>query len=203
MLQMLTTALFEEYFKEGEAVKKQYAGQINIRLGVEVGYNPSQLPALQKKLSHFPFEHVGLSYHFYSLGNSHLNMVSSRQETLDALADIGINRVLDEYFNGLIQACSLIACNKICHLDAVLRYMPNLRFQKRHLQQIEHLLHCMREKNIALEINTSGIDIRSSPYPAGNIVNLARNLGIQLIAGSDAHRPDQVGRHFRQLAVFK
>jgi histidinol-phosphatase (PHP family) len=60
----------------------------------------------------------------------------------------------------------------------------------------------MRAKKIALEVNTSGIDIRSQPYPAGNILARARELGISLIAGSDAHRPSQVARHFSNLTEY-
>ncbi|MBW2329306.1 MAG: histidinol-phosphatase, partial [Deltaproteobacteria bacterium] len=196
----LTNKLFAEYFREGKRLQKKYAGQIDIRLGVEVGYNPAAVPQLKKILARYPFEHVGLSYHFYFDGNRHLNMVSHRQDNIDALATIGTNRVLDEYFNGLIRACKELPCDKICHLDAGLRHTPELCFTKQHREQIEQLLVLMQKKKIALEVNTSGIELRSSPYPAEDIVKRAHELKIPLIAGSDAHRPDQVGRYFMQLS---
>lgn len=196
----LTDKLFAEYFREGKRLQEKYAGRIGVRLGVEVGYNPAAVPQLREMLARYPFEHVGLSYHFYFDGNRHLNMVSRRQDNIDALAAIGTNRVLDEYFNGLIRACSELPCNKICHLDAGLRHLPELCFTKRHREQVEQLLVLMQKKMIALEVNTSGIELRSRPYPAEDIVNRANELKIPLIAGSDAHRPDQVGRYFVQLA---
>ena len=198
----LTRELFKEYFREGKTLQSRYDGLISIRLGVEVGYNPASVAELRRQLARFPFEHVGMSYHFYFAENRHLNMVSRRQDNLDALADIGPNRVLDEYFSGLIHACNALPCDKICHLDAVLRHMPGLCFQKRHEEKVEQLLQIMRIKNIALEINTSGIDIRSHPYPAANILSRARELAIPLVAGSDAHKPSQVGRHFSRIAAY-
>lgn len=190
---------FTEYFQEGKRLQKLYAGRITIRLGVEVGYNPAAVDQLRNMLSRFPFEHVGMSYHFYFDGSKHLNMVSRRRENIDALIAAGVDRVLDEYFSGLIQACSELQCDKICHLDAGLRHMPGLCFKRRHYKQIEQLLTIMQKKKIALEVNTSGIELRSHPYPSEDILKRANDLNIALLAGSDAHRPDQVGRYFAQL----
>ena len=191
---------FTQYFKEGKRLQKLYADQISIRLGVEVGYNPAAVDQLREILSYFPFEHVGLSYHFYFEGSRHLNMVSRRRENIDALIAIGVDHVLDKYFSGLIRACCELQCNKICHLDAGLRHMPGLCFKRRHKEQIEQLLEVMQKKKIGLEVNTSGIALRSHPYPSEDIIRRAGELAIPLLAGSDAHKPDQVGRHFAQLA---
>lgn len=191
---------FTEYFQEGKRLQKLYADHISIRLGVEVGYNPAAVQQLREMLSYFPYEHVGLSYHFYFDGCRHLNMVSRSRENIDALAAVGVDRVLDEYFSGLIRACSELQCDKICHLDAGLRHMPGLSFKKRHYEQIEQLLTVMQKKRISLEVNTSGIELRSHPYPSEDILKRACELSIPLLVGSDAHRPDQVGRNFAQLA---
>lgn len=191
---------FTEYFEEGKRLQKLYADRISIRLGVEVGYNPSAVHQLREMLSYFPYEHVGLSYHFYFDGDRHLNMVSRNRENIDSLAAVGVDRVLDEYFSGLIQACSELQCDKICHLDAGLRHMPGLCLKERHYKQIEQLLKVMQKKKIGLEVNTSGIELRSHPYPSEHILKRAGELNIPLIVGSDAHRPDQVGRHFAELS---
>ncbi len=195
----LTPELFTEYFKEGTRLQEQYTGKIEIKIGVEVGYNPSAVEELRAMLVRFPFEHVGLSYHFYFDGSRHLNMVSRRPENINGLTAVGVDHVLNEYFTGLIQACNQIPCDKICHLDAALCYIPGLCFTEQHKALIEQLLLLMWEKNIALEVNTSGIPIRSHPYPARDIVLRAQELGIPLIAGSDAHQPSQVGRYFEML----
>ena len=60
----------------------------------------------------------------------------------------------------------------------------------------------MQERGIALEINTSGFDYRGTPFPAAWIITLAVERGIPLSAGSDAHRPEDVGRYFDRLPAY-
>jgi histidinol-phosphatase (PHP family) len=71
-----------------------------------------------------------------------------------------------------------------------------------HRQQIETLLDAMRQHRVALEINTSGFDYRGTPFPAPWIITAALKRSIPLSAGSDAHRPVDVGRHFNQLPDY-
>jgi len=195
----LTPELFTKYFREGHRLQQRYADKIRIRLGVEVGYNPEAPAQLQKLIASFPFEHIGLSYHFIRRGDRHLNLLSSRKENINALLEAGTEALLNDYFQGLINACKEIPCDKVCHLDAALRHLSEICFTTHHLELINKLLQTMQRLNIALEINTAGFDIRSSPYPSYTIINQALSLDIPLIAGSDAHHPDQVARHFDLL----
>ena len=195
----LTPELFAQYFEEGFRLKKKYAGQIEVRLGVEIGWNALAADELLAALARFPFEHRGLSCHFYFDGSRHLNMLSSRQEHIDALIEVGADKVLEAYFASLIEACGEIPCDKLCHLDAALRHLPDIRLNARHQAQISQLLELLRGKGIALEVNTSGYAVRPAPYPGAEIIRRAAAMGIALIPGSDAHHPEQVGRHFEQI----
>ncbi|MCI5223612.1 MAG: histidinol-phosphatase HisJ family protein [Candidatus Electrothrix sp. AR4] len=196
----LTVELFREYFQEGRRLQRKYADQITIRLGVEIGYNPEAVKELLAMLDSFPFEHRGLSCHFYCDGKEHLNMLSRRPEHIHKLGIIGTERVLDAYFNNLIRGCVDIPCDKLCHLDAALRHNSGIYFSDYHNELIEQLFRIMLEKNIALEVNTSGYELRPQPYPTLELIERAQELGISLILGSDAHQPEQVGRFFDRLA---
>lgn len=196
----LPPELFVEYFEEGERLRRKYTDRIAVRLGVEIGWNAAAADELRAVLARFPFEHRGLSCHFYFDGRRHLNLLSSRQEHIDALSAIGPELLLEAYFADLIQACNEIPCDKLCHLDAALRHLPPFRFSIRHHELISQLLQVMKEKNIALEVNTSGYEVRRSPFPALEIISQAAELGIKLIPGSDAHHPRQVGRSFERLS---
>ena len=198
----LTPELFREYFREGRRLQKKYADQITVRLGAEIGYNPVAVDELLAMLASFPFEHRGLSCHFYFDGQEHLNMLSRRPEHIRKLQKIGPERVLDTYFNNLIQGCEHIPCDKLCHLDAALRHNTGVFLTDYHNELIERLFRVMLEKNIALEVNTSGYELRSQPYPALDLIKRAQKLGIPLIIGSDAHQPEQVGRFFEKSASF-
>ncbi|MCI5142728.1 MAG: histidinol-phosphatase HisJ family protein, partial [Candidatus Electrothrix sp. ATG1] len=118
----LSRELFQQYFAEGEKLREKYAGQITIRLGAEIGYNPATVDELLVMLDDFPFTHRGLSCHFYYDGKDHLNMLSRRIDHIQKMAKIGTEPILDTYFKNLIRGCQEIPCDKICHLDAALRY---------------------------------------------------------------------------------
>lgn len=193
---------FDEYFRQGKILKKKYTGQIEIGLGVEAGFNPEAMGELQQQIKAYPWETIGLSYHFYSHNSHHYNMVSRNRQSLSTLTEIGLNKIMEDYFSGLIHALQHLDCDKICHLDAVLRHAPNRHFSKKHWQLIDELLLLMQKKGTALEINTSGFVIRDEPYPDRQIVERAITLGIPLVAGSDAHHPGEVGRFFKQLSSW-
>ncbi|WLE98571.1 MAG: histidinol-phosphatase [Candidatus Electrothrix communis] len=195
----LTPEVFQQYFQEGERLQGKYADRITVRLGAEIGYNPAAVDELLAMLAAFPFAHRGLSCHFYFDGNEHLNMLSRRTDHIKKIAAFGTEKILDTYFSNLIQGCQDIPCDKLCHLDAALRHNAPV-LTAHHHALIKELFAVMLEKNIALEVNTSGYELRPHPYPAFALIQQARQLGIPLIIGSDAHRPEQVGRFFERVA---
>ncbi|MCL2459322.1 MAG: PHP domain-containing protein, partial [Desulfobulbus sp.] len=77
---------FSLYFREGERLKQQYRGKIDIRLGVETGFNPEAAAVIRRRLTDYPFERVGVSCHFHRHGDIHLNLLSRRRQSLDQLA---------------------------------------------------------------------------------------------------------------------
>lgn len=190
---------FAEYFREGERLKKAYQGQIAIELGAETGYNPDAVQGLRAKLNQYPFERLGLSCHYYWHGSQHWNLLSLHQDSLDYFVRLGPDKVLADYLKHLTRAVGELDCTVLCHLDAGLRHLPGLRFQDSHREQVLHLLEAAKARGMKLEINTSGFDRRGYPYPAEWIVREALKMGIPLTAGSDAHSPQEVGRHFAQL----
>lgn len=198
----LTDADFSYYFEEGKRLQDRYRGRLSIKLGVEIGFNPRAIDGLRKKIARYPWEHIGLSYHYYFTGTQHLNMVSRRRENIDKLSALGPDRILTDYFSGLIQGIGSLDCHTLCHLDAVLRHCRGIRFNASHQRQIDRILELLIEKNMSLEINTSGFALRGEPYPGKSILKKAVERNIPLLPGSDAHHPDQVARYFDRLPAL-
>lgn len=190
---------FSRYQVEGKRLQQRYAGKIRIGLGVEVGYNPRAVVELLDFLKRYQWDRVGISFHFYEIAGRHYNVVSRRACNLDALAAHGIEKVVFDYFATLLEAIDLLPGTVLCHLDAVLRHYPDIRFSEAHQSMIRQILQAMQKKKLALEVNTSGIPLRSEPYPSLWIIEEAIALGIPLLAGSDAHKPGDVGRFFDRL----
>ncbi|MFZ5775867.1 MAG: histidinol-phosphatase [Thermodesulfobacteriota bacterium] len=196
----LTDDDFDAYHREGERLRRLYGERIRIGLGVEVGFNPEAVPEILARLSRHAWDRIGVSYHYYGIDGRHYNVVSRRQQNLEALASHGIERVSTGYLAGLLAAVRQLPATVVCHLDAVLRHLPGFSLAAAQGGQISELLQAMRQKGVALEVNTSGFSHRGEPYPRREVIREAVSLGIPLVAGSDAHRPSEVGRHFDQLA---
>ncbi len=199
----LTGEDFSYYFEEGRRLQDKYRGQLDIGLGVEVGYNPARKKEILDFLKEYQWDRIGVSYHFIESGGRHLNMVSSKQANLDALGQFGLEKAATMYYEHLLDAVQSLPGQVLCHLDAVLRYHPESYFTNRHLDLVQQIFRAMAAKGMGLEVNTSGYKLRNEPFPALFLLKEAVGCGIRLVAGSDAHRPHDVGRYFDRLATLK
>lgn len=190
---------FDRYFREGLGLRERYDGKIKVLLGVEVGCNPERIPELRQALRRHPFDWVGLSYHFLRHHGRHLNLVSRLPENVRLLGGMDADQVLDRYLDGLLLAVRELPGNVLCHLDAALRHVEGVAFRERHLAALDALFAEMAARNMYLEVNTSGFAIRGEAFPAAALLERARRFRLGLMAGSDAHRPEQVGRFFDRL----
>ena len=190
---------FVFYQTEGHRLQEKYQQDIEVGIGVEIGYNPDHVEETLAFLRTFDWDWIGLSYHFLKSEGFYANLVSRRQINLDALGKIGVDKVITIYLQTLLQAAEQIPANMLCHLDAILRHHPEISFSPKHHVLFRELLEMMAEKKLALEVNTSGFPIRGEPFPTLTILKEAVSLGVPLVPGSDAHRPADVGRHFDKL----
>jgi histidinol-phosphatase (PHP family) len=198
----LTEKDFLYYQAEGERLREKFEGAVEVGLGIEVGFNPEHVQEICDFLDTYPWDRIGISYHFYKHRGRHYNMVSRLPLNLTALEEAGIDTVVRSYFATLKTALEVLPGTMVCHLDAVMRHHPATVIAASHQQQIEEIFQVMRRKNMALEVNTSGYKYRDMPYPHPRYIRRAAELGIPLAAGSDAHHPEDVGRFFERLAGF-
>lgn len=196
----LDEASFDLYFAEGERLRRVYGEQIDIGLGVECGFNPDAVESLRRRLAARPWDCIGISCHYLRIkGLHHLNLFSRRREPLEQAARIGGELLLSRYLASLYEAVVELSTGSVlCHLDGALRHLPGLSLTDAHRAQIATLLDLVRDKGLRVELNTSGFAIRGEPFPRQPLLAmaLARNIPLQL--GSDAHKPEQVGRYFSE-----
>lgn len=193
---------FDLYFAEGERLRRVYGEYVSIGLGVECGFNPDAVESLRRRLAARPWDCIGISCHYLRIDwPHHLNLFSRRKDQLEKAAQIGGELLLTRYFATLCEAVvELSAGTVLCHLDGALRHLPGLSLTNGHLAQIATLLDLVKEKDLALELNTSGIAIRGEPFPRQPLLAMALERNIPLQLGSDAHRPEEVGRYFSEAS---
>jgi histidinol-phosphatase (PHP family) len=189
---------FDYYFSEGQRLRSKYQGTIEIGLGVECGYNPDCRDLLNQRLGKRNWDQIGISCHFLKFEGrtEHLNIFSSKDVSVLQAREIGAEEILDRYFTTLTDAVRYLPGTMLCHLDAALRYLPEITLTASHYVLIDKLLQAVREKTMAIEINSSGFTIRQEQFPNRRILCMAKSYDIPFIFGSDAHKPDDVGRYF-------
>jgi histidinol-phosphatase (PHP family) len=194
----LSESDFDYYFDEGKRLQEKYQGVIEIGLGVECGYNSEYKDTLKRRLNKRKWDQIGISCHFLKIepDQYHLNLLSKKPENVTRAVELDTDILFSRYLNTLLEAVTELPGSILCHLDAAFRWVPGHRLSEHHYQEIEILLKKATAKGMALEINTSGINIREEPFPNSRILDLAIQHKMPLRLGSDAHRPDDVGSHF-------
>ncbi len=200
----LTEDDFDSYFEEGMRLKKIYSDKISIGLGVEVGFNPSQVNPLQKRIAKRSWDRIGISLHFLQdkKSSSYLNLVSRREPQLTHLSLAEAKIIEREYYHYLTKAVELLPGTVVCHIDGVFRFYPKRQDLEPPWDLIENLLNIVAEREIALEVNTSGLAIRNEVFPCKKILQKAFAKKISLVAGSDAHKPEDIGYGFTTLNSY-
>lgn len=200
----LSDAEIREYFLEGRRLQTRYAEAITIELGVECGFNINCVAALNRRLASYPWDNIGVSCHFLELtpDSEHLNLFSRRREHVDRALKYDLQMLFSRYLENLTEAVSNLPGTILCHLDGALRYVPGLDLTDGHYSRIETLLDLVKDKNMAVELNTSGIDIRGEMFPGKRIRSMISDRKIKTVLGSDAHRPENVGNHFAEISLL-
>ena len=196
---------FSFYITEGSRLAVVYSDRITIELGVELGYNKNRITEIYQRLRMFDWARIGLSCHFIPLddgGENHVNLLSRDKVNTQRIIKQGAHSVLATYLQALTEAVNTLPGTVLCHLDAALRNIPGITFSSHHMAQIDELLDTVKEKEMALEVNTSGFSMRGEPFPEKSILKRALDRGIVLTVGSDAHSPAGVGRDFDKVEAY-
>lgn len=194
---------FPAYILEVLALKQEFAGQIDVLLGVEADFIPDCLDLYRGILQSYPFDYIIGSVHEFA-GISLYDSDYWDQLTREAKLE-----VKNSYYNHVAQSAAAGLYDILGHVDALNRYFPG--YADLHPETAENMLKTIAEHGIAMEINSSD-DLW---VPDHWLLERALHYGVKVTFGSDAHEPERVGEHFsdirkhlldigfREWAVFK
>lgn len=166
-----------EYCDTILALKREYASDIEIHLGLEVEYYPAFWDKLLDYVQGFPIEYFLLGQHH--LGNE-IDDVSSFAPCHDPQ---GLVRYVDQCIEGL----STGAFTYFAHPD-LFHFVGDGSFYE---AQMRRLCVFAKEHDIPLEINFNGLaDHRN--YPDPRFWKIAGEVGNAAVFGSDAHVKEKV-----------
>ena len=167
--------LLEDYVTSVLDLKREYKGQIDIRLGFEAEYYPDLFEPMMALLSPYPVEYLLLAQHFNDSAEAIYNPASqlSRQ-------------ALSTYVDRVIEGMETGVFTYVAHPD-LMNYVGSPAVFDRHYGR---LIERAKALDIPLEINLLGIrDHRA--YPHDRFFELCGQAGAPVCIGCDAHSADK------------
>jgi histidinol-phosphatase (PHP family) len=177
-------------FFETRKAKVVFRDRLHVYAGVELGQPLQNLPAAEETLAGGAFDFVLASIHSLQ-GMEDFYYLQYTEETVDTL--------LIQYLDELMRMVLWGRFDSLAHLTYPLRYIfsnSGLRVDlSRFQERIDAILSGLAEKQLALEINTSGLrQPIGETMPTVELVSRFKKLGGRYVTiGSDAHRWADVG----------
>ena len=164
-----------------------YAGQLDIRLGMETDFFPGMEWWAEKLNERCDFHHVLGSVHFF--GKDY----RERFFKGDMLA------FRKTYFTHLAESAETGLFDTLAHPDLVKNAEPDT-WPEQFVQLEEHIAACLdriARTGVAMELNTSGLNKALPEFNPGQpILKMMHARGIPVVLGSDSHTPRRVAATF-------
>lgn len=185
---------FPRYVEEALALKREYAGKIEVLLGVESDYYPEHARVYRENFDRYPFDYIIGSVH-QVLGVSIFNR--NRWKKLNMAERI---EVKEAYYRLIAESAKSGMFDILGHIDAMRGNYPEFGEIPAE-RAVREALRTIAESDVAIEINTSGkTKLAGGWYPADDLLEWALEHGVKVTFGSDAHKPSRVGDEFAEVA---
>ena len=168
----------EDYVNTLRNLQQEYAGRIEIRIGLEAEYYPRYFPRLLDLIRPFHLDYLILGQHF--LGNESDGEPPCPYSTEDECR-------LEQYVRQTIEAMETGRFSCFAHPD-VLHFTGDPKIYRGWYEKL-----CVRAKelSIPLEMNMLGY-ATNRHYPNAAFFRIARDVDNEVILGCDAHEPGRV-----------
>ena len=187
----------DEYFQTMRGLQEKYKNQIEIRIGVEIGFQPHLGGFYKEFTKSNPFDYVIGSVHNVGGKDPYLDDFFTgrtdaecyRQTFEETLADLKSIRDFDA----------------LGHLDYVVRYGKN-REKDYHIEAykdiVEAILRHLIEHGKGLELNMAGLKYGLPfAHPVPEVLKWYRELGGEIVTvGADAHKPEHIAYEYAKAS---
>lgn len=185
----------DRYFRELKEIKKEYAGRLDVRIGVELGLQPHLGERYRILVERYPFDFV--------IGSLH---VIHGMDPYDGLIFEGRSdaEVYREAFQATLENLEQVTdFDVLGHIDYVVRYGRHQAQEysyRAFSDEIDQILKKVIAMGKGIEMNMGGFKYGlgfCNPHP--DVIRRYRELGGEIITvGADAHRPGHVAYDFEK-----
>lgn len=193
----------DAYFVEMQKLQEEYAGKLNIRIGIELGLRTYLEDYYEELTKKYPFDFV--------IGSVHNVPYKKDAEgnilyTDPAAEKLSTDRTDKEAYRLMMETTLENVRTSDCfqtlgHLDYVVRYGKSREKEYSYTDYadiIDEILKLLIEKEKGLEVNSAGLKYGlpfAHPHP--DVLKRYRELGGEIITiGADAHKPEHIAYDF-------
>ncbi|MGN0866332.1 MAG: histidinol-phosphatase [Oligosphaeraceae bacterium] len=189
--------LLERYCQEAlEVAREVECPTFHMRLGIEADFFPETWEKVSELLSRLPLDYVIGAVHYVD-GFP----VDASAEYWNRLSPEEQGRIWLRYGELVTQCARLFPCQWLAHLD-----LPKLFRAFPPPEAVERLADLLQEggpRGLCIEINTAGGDKPCRQfYPSPELLRVAVQSGVGLLASADGHAVSQVARHFQDIPAL-
>lgn len=185
----------DEYLARVDEARGRYP-MVQIRAALEVDYIPGYEDWIRELAARHPWDYFIGSVHYVSD-----SWDIDNPKKLDQWRGRDVFEVWQVYFDRLTAAAASGLFQIIGHADLPKKFgfVPN----EDCTPLFTRFLTTARQHDVAVEINTAGLQKACREmYPSLPFLRLAAAHGVGLTFGSDAHRPEDVGKNFDQAVAL-
>jgi histidinol-phosphatase (PHP family) len=186
----------DAYFAAIRAASAEFPDLV-VLAGVEVGYEPGLEGIISDFLNRHQFDFVLGAVH--CLDSVCLTAGDELDRFKSEFVPQGPEAIAEHYFRNVRSAAGTQLFDSLAHLDIYRKYIEPLfdsRFTRAADSLLPSVLEFMAKAGTGIEVNTSALRRgNAEPYPAAHTLKLARDAGVRVFTtGSDAHRPEDLGK---------
>ena len=191
------------YIEELKRCKEKYKTKIAINIGLEVDYIEGWEPETSIFLNEIgPYlDESILSVHFLKNQDSWFCLDFSETEFNNIIERFKtVDLVYKAYFDTLQKSITMdlgeFKPKRIGHISLVTKFQKKFPTTVNLDSYLLPILFSIKEQGYELDVNTAGLfkPLCGNTYPPVSVIHEAKQMGIPLCYGSDAHHPMDLGR---------
>ena len=185
----------EEYFRILTKLQKEYAGRIEIRIGIELGLQPHLGQYYKELVNRYPFDFVIGSVHVVNGKDPYYKEMFQDKSDEEAYAETFAATLKDLE--------SVEDFDVLGHLDYVVRYGTHGAQEysyRRFASYIDDILRKIIDMGKGIEMNMAGFKYGLNfAHPHPDIIKRYKELGGEIITiGADGHCPEHIAYDFQK-----
>ena len=193
----------DAYFVEMQKLQEEYAGKLNIRIGIELGLRTYLKDYYEELTKKYPFDFVIGSVHNVPYKkDAEGNILYTDPAAEKLFTDRTDKKAYRLMMETTLENVRTSDCfQTLGHLDYVVRYGKSREKEYSYTDYadiIDEILKLLIEKEKGLEVNSAGLKYGlpfAHPHP--DVLKRYRELGGDIITiGADAHKPEHIAYDF-------